>query len=291
MNRSDIHRHCTRPRSHVAWERGERGFSLILLSLTLTVLLAMLGLVVDLGKMFVVHNELQTFVDASAMAAATQLDGSRDGVQAADELAKTGPLGNTQPNRYNFETATVTNVITGYATTYGSAFVDYDTATGSATNNYRFVQVTASANVPLYFLPVIEGIPNGTSVTAKAVAGQQPQDTVWNGGLMPFLVDGHNPADAENFGLNPGGQYTLKWGNHNSTTCAGDAGFNPNLAPDAHGFVDIGEGNGIRCLYSHGKTGNHRPLFGIILGQGLLHIEDRRILVIRTCAGQVFLKI
>jgi Putative Tad-like Flp pilus-assembly len=204
----------------------------------------MTGLAVDLGKMFVVHNELQTFVDASAMAAVSKLDGSRNGVQAANELATAGPLGSAQPNRYNFGTSTITNVTTAYASSYGSNYVDYSTASGSATNSYRFVQVTATENVPLYFLPVIEGIPTGTTVTARAVAGQQPQETVWNGGLMPFLVDGHNATDLQHFGLTPGLQYTLKWGNHNVTTCAGDAGFNPNLAPDAHGFVDIGEGNG-----------------------------------------------
>jgi hypothetical protein len=38
-------------------------------------------------------------------------------------------------------------------------------------------------------------------------------------------------------------QYTLKWGNGNSTTCAGDIGFNPGNAPSEHGFVDLGQGN------------------------------------------------
>ncbi len=40
----------------------------------------------------------------------------------------------------------------------------------------------------------------------------------------------------------------MKWGNGNTTTCAGDAGFNPGNAPPDHGFVDIGQGNGTSNL-------------------------------------------
>src|SRR5258708_24382558 len=64
----------------------QRGFSLIVLSLGLTVMLGMLGLAFDLGRMFIVKNELQTFVDASAMAACRTMDGTKTGVQTAHIL-------------------------------------------------------------------------------------------------------------------------------------------------------------------------------------------------------------
>jgi hypothetical protein len=61
---------------------------------------------------------------------------------------------------------------------------------------------------------------------------------------MPFAPDAHNQADHVNFGLTPGTEYTLKWGNGNTTTCAGDAGFTPpGSPPSEHGFIDIGTGN------------------------------------------------
>lgn len=57
-------------------------------------------------------------------------------------------------------------------------------------------------------------------------------------------MDAHNAAETRNFGLTPGLVYTLKWGNGNTTNCAGDSGFNPGQAPSEHGFVDIGQGSG-----------------------------------------------
>ena len=82
------------------------------------------------------------------------------------------------------------------------------------------------------------------SLYASATAGQQPQSSISNGGLLPFAPDAHNQADTKNFGLTSGSEYTLKWGNGNTTTCAGDSGFTPpGSPPSEHGFVDIGEGN------------------------------------------------
>src|SRR5579872_2251686 len=79
---------------------GEGGFSLILLSLSLVVMLAMLGLAIDVGRMFVYKNELQTFADASALAAIAQMDGTQTGVQGANSTAIVGPDGASSPNRF-----------------------------------------------------------------------------------------------------------------------------------------------------------------------------------------------
>ena len=205
----------------------------------------MLGLAIDVGRMFVYKNELQTFADASALAAVAQLDGTQSGVQGADSTATAGPLGTTKPNGYNFDTVTVSTVTTGYASAFAGTYDNYATASSAAVNTYRFLRVTASANVPSNFLPVLPGISNQLALTALAIAGAQAQNSISNGGLVPFAPDAHNAADTKNFGLTPGTQYTLKWGNGNSTTCAGDLGFTPPGAPPSeHGFVDIGEGNG-----------------------------------------------
>jgi Flp pilus assembly protein TadG len=225
-------------------KRGEQGFSLILLSLALFVMLGMVGLAIDLGRMFIYQNELQTFADASVLAAVAQMDGTQSGIQGADATATAGPLGTTKPNGYNFGTVSISNVTTSYATTYAGTYDSYATASSPATNNYRFIRLTASANVPLNFLPVLPGISTQIAESASATAGQKPQSSISNGGLLPFAPDAHNQADTKNFGLTPGTEYTLKWGNVNVTTCAGDAGFTPpGSPPPEHGFVDIGEGN------------------------------------------------
>ena len=208
------------------------------------VMIGMLGLAFDLGRMFIVKNELQTFADASAIAACRQLDGSQAGVQGAHSTATAGPLGSTVPNGWNFDVNTISNVTDTYATSYNGTYDSYATASGSATNNYRFIKVVANATLPLYFLGVIPNLPTSQLLQATAVGGQNPSSTVPNGRMLPFSPDAHDTSDTQNFGLTPGSEYTLKWGNGSTTTCAGDAGFTPpGNPPSEHGFVDIGEGN------------------------------------------------
>src|SRR5207237_1748643 len=56
--------------------------------------------------------------------------------------------------------------------------------------------------------------------------------------------EAHNPPEKKDLGTTAGTGYTVKVGNRNTTTCAGDAGFTPpGSPPSEHGFVDIGEGN------------------------------------------------
>ena len=207
-------------------------------------MIGMLGLALDMGRMFIVKNELQTFVDASSIAACRQLDGTQSGIQNAHNTATAGPLASTQPNGWNFDSNSISNVTDTYATSFNGTYDSYATASSSATNNYRFVKVVASATMPLYFMAVIPGLPTSQFLQAGATGGQNPQSTISNGRLLPFAPDAHNPADTQNFGLTPGQEYTRKWGNGNITTCAGDAGFTPpGSPPSEHGFVDIGEGN------------------------------------------------
>jgi Flp pilus assembly protein TadG len=207
-------------------------------------MIGMLGLSIDLGKVFITKNELQTFVDASALAAALQLDGTNTGVEGANATATAGPLGTAKPNGYNLDTMAISGAVTGYSSSFTGTYDSYGIAHSTPTNTYRFVSITATANVQLSFLPVIGGIPTSMAVSASATAGQEPQSTISSGGLLPFAPDAHDPADTRNFGFTPGSEYTLKWGNNNDSTCAGDAGFAPpGNPPSEHGFVDIGEGN------------------------------------------------
>ncbi len=230
-------------------KRGKtrRGFSLLLLAIVAPAAFGMLGLAFHLGRMFITKTELQTFADASVLAATQQLDGTQVGVQTANMVATAGPLGTTKPNGINFDTTPVSNVTATYSTGLNGVYDDYTTASSNATNTYRFVKLTAVASTPLFFLPIV-GSPTSQTLTAVSIAGQQPQSSIINGGLVPFSPDAHNAADKRNFGFTPGVQYTLKWGNGNTTTCAGDQGFNPGNSPSAHGFVDLGQGNGNSSL-------------------------------------------
>lgn len=219
----------------------QRGFSLLMMACSAVVMVGMLGLTFDVGRMFITKNELQTFADAAALAAAAALTGAKSGVDSANAVALTGPLGATRPNAVNFETNRITNVTTGFGTSPTGTFASYATAYIPNTNTYRFVRVTATASVPVYFLVVLPNVASQHTLSATATAGQRAVDGFSNGGLEPFSPAAHTPADTTHFGFIYGQRYTLKWGNHDTTTCAGDFGFNPGNNSDQHDFVDIGQ--------------------------------------------------
>lgn len=227
----------------------KRGFSLLVVTLGLSVMIGMVGLAVDLGRAFVVRSELQAFADAAAVAACRQMDGTRTGIEAAHATATAGPLGATQPNRWNFGTLPVVAVTDTYADSFNGAYQTFATARSNATNSWRFVRITASGSLPVYFLAVIPGIPTSQTLQVSAVAGQRSEAANFSdGGLVPVSPAAHDATDTKNFGLTPNVQYSLKWGNHDTTTCAGDIGFAPNDHPSSHGFIDIGQGNGTSSL-------------------------------------------
>lgn len=229
----------------VVKRRGERGFSLVLIAVSAAVMLGMLGLAYDVGRMLILKTELQSFTDASAMAAVSKLDGTNSGVVTANSVATVGPLGSTKPNGYDFDTLAISDAVASYATAFGGTYDSYSTASSQATNSYRFVNVSATQSVPLTFLPILPGIPTSASLTVSSTAGQQAQSDWTNAGAVPFGPEAHNPNDLTGFGLTPGGSYTLKWANGNTTSCTGDAGFPMgSVGPDGHGFMNIGEGTG-----------------------------------------------
>jgi Flp pilus assembly protein TadG len=227
-------------------KQSERGFSLVLSAVCVTVMLGMLGLSLDVGRIFIAKNELQAFTDAAALAAVTQLDGTRTGVVSAENLAQNGPLP-TVPNSINFDTQTVTGVTTGYRTSFNGNTDTFATASANPAN-YRFVSVTAAQNVNLNFLPILPSVPRAYSVSSSAIGGQMAKAGS-PPNIVPFSPDARTPTDPTgHFGLTVGVQYALKWANGNVPGCAGDIGFNPGNAPSAHGFVDLGQGNGNSAL-------------------------------------------
>src|SRR5580700_8138637 len=78
---------------------SERGFVLIAMSVSMLLLLAVIGLAFDLGRIYIVRNEAQVFTDAAAMAAAARLDGTAGGIRRAREAVA------RLPGRWNLGTS------------------------------------------------------------------------------------------------------------------------------------------------------------------------------------------
>ncbi|MDP3038101.1 MAG: pilus assembly protein TadG-related protein, partial [Rhodocyclaceae bacterium] len=66
----------------------QRGAVAVVVGLSLVVLIGFLGLVLDLGQLFITRTELQNAADAAALAGAKELDGTVAGITRAKDRAR-----------------------------------------------------------------------------------------------------------------------------------------------------------------------------------------------------------
>jgi hypothetical protein len=179
----------------------------------------MLGLALDLGRVYIAKNETQSFTDTAALAAAVALNsGSLD--RAQDAVAA------NVKNKWNMGNSAFTPAETAieFARALDTNASRPDPATWSATPataaGYTFVRVTATVAVQLFVLPAI-GSSNAQIVRAASVAGQVPL-TTFNSGLLPFSPIEHQDGFVE------GKWYTLRYPGtaqfSDSDLCQGDQG-------------------------------------------------------------------
>jgi uncharacterized membrane protein len=134
--------------------RKRRGFVLIAMSITMMLLLAMMGLAFDIGRIYIARNEAQVFTDAAAMAAASKLDGTQAGLDRARETVARVPM------RWNLGTDEFRGVL-----------VEFDSKDPASVTTVR---VTAPDNsVEITFLRAVGG-PDSFVVPAHASATANP---------------------------------------------------------------------------------------------------------------------
>jgi type II secretory pathway pseudopilin PulG len=142
--------------------RAQNGFVLIATSIALTILLALAVLGIDIGRMYVIRAELQSFTDAAALSAAMELDGTDAGFKnaraGAGRLA-TGP----HAMRWNLGTQPITNIVTGFSPD-NKTWQEQPKQGG----DYRFVRVVASEPAPVIFLKIFQPLGLGSSTVASA---------------------------------------------------------------------------------------------------------------------------
>lgn len=177
---------------------------LITMAVSSIALMGVLGLSVDLGRMFIAKNETQVFCDAAALGAALTLDGTTTGIARAQ-----GVLTNST-NTWNLNSSSVSAPTIAFGTTSAGPWV----ASPNPATGYMYARVIASAPVKLYFMPVIV---NQTSqpVSSSAIAGQVPITTVPRG-LAPYTAIAQTPT-GPSFGLTVGDSYDIQWPQFNGS--------------------------------------------------------------------------
>ena len=138
---------------------------LIAMSASMFLLLAVIGMAFDLGRVYIARNEAQAFTDAASMAAASQLDGTAAGLDRA--RAAVAAL----PARWNLGSEEFHGVVVDFSSDKQrwEPAPDPDQLTA-----LRFARVTAPDNrVEIAFLRAVGG-PENFTVPARAVASTKP---------------------------------------------------------------------------------------------------------------------
>ncbi len=131
----------------------------------MTLLLGLAGLAIDLGRMYVIRAELQSFTDAAALTAALQLNGAESGLAHAREGASrlaSGP----HAMRWDLGTQPIANI----ATSFSADQINWQDQPKDA-GACKYVRVIAKERAPVIFLRLFQPH-DSTTVAAASVAGK-----------------------------------------------------------------------------------------------------------------------
>jgi len=136
---------------------------LIATCIALTVLLALAGFAVDIGRMYVIKSELQAYTDAAALSAVLELNGAEPGISQARQAAKRLAMG---PNamRWDMGTEPITNVTASFSAD-NKTWQERPKEAGGL----RFARIVASEPAPVIFLRVFQPS-TSINVAASGVA-------------------------------------------------------------------------------------------------------------------------
>jgi Flp pilus assembly protein TadG len=159
--------------------RNERGAVLFIVAAGLTVFLLFAGLAIDLSMLYNVKTDLQNDMDAAALAAGGELDGTSNGISQAVTKAL------SITNKYHFNTTPVALRAADitFSASRDSGYVSQGTAAANPAN-IRFVRVETRKTMELAFMK-ISGI-STQDVSAFAVAGKSPPINTVCDGLLPL---------------------------------------------------------------------------------------------------------
>lgn len=198
-----------------------RGAVLITFTLAIVLIFGFMGLAFDLGRLYLARNEAQSFCDAAALAGALMLNGHNvnAALDAVDGRFMTAS--SAAWKHYQFQNT----AFAGYSVKFSQTGLDgsfVSLGRDVAAPGYRFVEVVASADIPMYLSPILTGRSN-SSAQARAV-GAQVKKTLWDEGLVPFAPKAHcsdsglydfractGAGAAPNLGFVVGRSYALLW--------------------------------------------------------------------------------
>jgi hypothetical protein len=156
----------------------QQGAVVIIVAICLVVLIGMLGLVLDLGHLYVTKTELQNAADAAALSGAKELDGTADGIDRAVVWANAAG----EKHKYNLSSTPVEveDADIQFSCLPNGPWNSILSAKGSSLSpclpgpeDKYFIKVSsASGSMATWFIHVLPGAFNSISTQAMAVAGR-----------------------------------------------------------------------------------------------------------------------
>src|SRR6267143_188795 len=145
---------------------GERGSIMIMTAIFALLLLLMVGMTIDISRIYSVRAELQNAADAAALTAARELNGGTKGIDDAVQQAT-----NVIVNNRGFAKAKVSIASVEFATSLNGTYMNATSAKAAGTvANIEFVRVTTqSASTGILFASSALGASHAES--RQAVAG------------------------------------------------------------------------------------------------------------------------
>lgn len=239
-------------RTRTGTSHRQRGAIAVITAIVIVLLVGMLGLVIDLGVLYVRKTELQNAADAAALAGARELNGTRDGVEEAGTQAKALAL----LNGMDFAAVPVKLELTDLAFGPGPAgpWTSYADSLGAPQNKWFIRVVTPEESRPTWFIQVLDETLTQTAASALAVAGRTLCEGIPIFTCVPAgALDGNNRCVDANCGFIPGKSYrlTAKEG-ANITIGPGNIGWLDPVAPGERAMIS--GTNDLRDLLCRGKA-------------------------------------
>lgn len=246
----------------------QKGAVLVLVALAGAVLIGFLGVVMDLGHLFVTKTELQNAMDSCALAAARELKQDAQAIQRAVAAGVTA--GNRNRIDFQADAAGVTAEdiwfsarLSDNSTSFPFGYLDSGAA-DPATARYVMCARTTE-DIPTWFMQVLKGFlgmpPDASQVGALATATMAPSQTTC---AIPIGVCMQSNTEPY-FGLGPGKWYSGKFGTGTGESLTGS--YNWINFPDESGANDIKTnlaGDGVCNLAEKGeKVGKQGQTVGV----------------------------
>lgn len=239
----------------IPYRKRQGGAVAIIVGFSIFVLVGMLGLVLDLGRMFIIKTELQNGVDACALAAARELTGDANSLDRAEAA---GILVGGR-NRVDFQKESESGFVVEFSEHMASGYASKDSADPS---EVKYVKCTLPrGGIVPWFMGVMGA--GQQVVSAMAVASLEPSQTNC---AIPIGLCSQGGA-APSYGYVVGTWYSGKFGSDPGESLTGSfnwVDFSPAEGGGASELKDILSGAGVCDLPSQGtQVGEQGQISGL----------------------------